>query len=85
MEGPKPHRLPNRSFLQSQRHYYCLRLLSGYMCDSQHFEKDKYPLWRYHAVVLSLSLGLCVLMACTHGLGKSAFQDCTLRKGSWTE
>ena len=53
---------------------------------SQHFEKDKYPsLWRYHAVVLSLSLGLCVLMACTGGLGKSAFNDCTLRKGQWTE
>jgi len=53
---------------------------------SQHFEREKYPsLWRYHAAVLCISLGLCVIMACTHGLGMSAFQDCTLSKGQWTE
>jgi len=53
---------------------------------SQYFEKDKYPsLWRYHAAVLCLSLGLCVIMACTGGLGKSAFGDCSLRDGRWTE
>ena len=53
---------------------------------SQHFEKDKYPsLWRYHTAVLLVSLVLCVIMACTHGLGMSAFNDCTLRKGQWTE
>lgn len=53
---------------------------------SQHFEKKEYPsLWVYHVIVLALSLGLCVIMAVTHGLGDSAFKDCSLRKGSWTE
>lgn len=53
---------------------------------SLHFDKQIYPsLWRYHVAVLATSIALCVIMACTHGLGRSAFNDCSLSKGSWTE
>lgn len=53
---------------------------------SQHFDKRNYPsLWRYHVTVISLSLVLCAIMEATRGFGESAFTDCSLRKGSWTE
>lgn len=42
-------------------------------------------LWRYHAVVVTVSLGICIAMAAGSGLGNSVLQTCSVKDGYWTE
>ena len=42
-------------------------------------------LWKYHTAVLVFSLGFCVIVGATDGLGESAFYVCSLRSKSWSE
>jgi len=44
-----------------------------------------WQMWRYHAVVAAVSLGICIPMAADQGLGNSVLQTCSLRDGHWTE
>jgi hypothetical protein len=52
----------------------------------EHFEQPKVPrVWRYHAVVISVSLVICVAMAADKGLGTSVLGTCSVIDGHWTE
>jgi hypothetical protein len=52
---------------------------------SYHFDQQNGPVLRYHVGSWVVSVGIGSAMAAWKGLGTSALQTCSIRKGTWAE